>query len=145
MVLVIILTISWLHVGLIICFSFWSIRLRHQLHQLLSLRGKWLMGSPLRSLVICLISVRRGLVTQIIYLGQRMPWYVFGLVLVSACYLPIYQTFQSENKTHEYIYYTIFPSLFNVGWAALQISHMSLVPALTCSRKRRVIDAYMEG
>ena len=36
----------------------------------------------------------------IIYEGQRMPWYVFGLVLVSACYLPIYQTFNSDNKTH---------------------------------------------
>lgn len=37
---------------------------------------------------------------KIIYEGQRMPWYVFGLVLVSACYLPIYQTFNSDNKTH---------------------------------------------
>ena len=54
------------------------------------------------------------------------------------CYIPIYQCYQSPNKTHEYAYYTIFPALFNCGWAALQISHMSLVPALTCSRKRRV-------
>ena len=71
-------------------------------------------------------------------LGQRTPWYFGGLILVVICYLPIYQTFQSENKTHEYLYYTIFPGLFNFGWASLQISHMSLVPALTCSRKRRV-------
>ncbi len=63
---------------------------------------------------------------------------MLGLVLVVACYIPIFQTFNSENKTHEYLYYTIFPALFNVGWASLQISHMSLVPALTCSRKRRV-------
>ena len=27
--------------------------------------------------------------------------------------------------------------MYNIGWAALQISHMSLVPSLTCSRKRR--------
>lgn len=70
--------------------------------------------------------------------GQRTPWYIFGLVMVVICYLPIYHTFNSDNKLWEYAYYITFPSLFNVGWAALQISHMSLVPSLTCSRKRRV-------
>ena len=46
-----------------------------------------------------------------------------------------------------YAYFQTFPQLecqfwvlFNVGWASLQISHMSLVPALSCSRKRRVVD-----
>lgn len=69
--------------------------------------------------------------------GQRSPWYVLGLVLVVSCYIPIYQTFISDNKNNEYAYYIIFPAIFNIGWAALQISHMSLVPSLTCSRKRR--------
>ena len=36
-------------------------------------------------------------------------------------------------------YYVTFPSLFNVGWAACQVSHMSLVPSLTISRVRRDI------
>lgn len=71
-------------------------------------------------------------------IGQRSPWYVLGLVLVVSCYIPIYQTFISDNKSNEYAYYIIFPAIFNIGWAALQISHMSLVPSLTCSRKRRV-------
>ncbi len=35
------------------------------------------------------------------------------------------------------MYYTLFPGIFNLGWASLQISHMSLVPQITCSRKRR--------
>ena len=34
-------------------------------------------------------------------------------------------------------YYVFFPSLSNVGWAATQVSHMSLVPSLTLSRKQR--------
>jgi len=71
-------------------------------------------------------------------IGQRSPWYVLGLVLVVSCYIPIYQTFISDNKSNEFAYYIIFPAIFNIGWAALQISHMSLVPSLTCSRKRRV-------
>ena len=68
--------------------------------------------------------------------GQRKPWYVLGLIMVIVCYIPIYSGFKS-TKGAEYAWYTIFPSLFNFGWASLQISHMSLVPSLTCSRKRR--------
>ena len=71
-------------------------------------------------------------------IGQRKPWYILGLVLVTICYIPIYSGFNIDNMPAMYAFYTIFPSLFNVGWAALQISHMSLVPSLTCSRKRRV-------
>ena len=54
------------------------------------------------------------------------------------CYLPIYQKYRNENVAYEYLYYAVFPGVFNIGWASLQISHMSLVPSLTCSRKRRV-------
>ena len=71
-------------------------------------------------------------------IGQRKPWYIGGLVLVVICYIPIYSGFSTDNIAGMYAFYTIFPSLFNVGWASLQIAHMSLVPSLTCSRKRRV-------
>lgn len=60
------------------------------------------------------------------------------------CYVPIYHTFHSDDKTWEYVYYITFPSLFNVGWASLQISHMSLVPSLSCSRKRRVNSSIIQ-
>ncbi len=71
-------------------------------------------------------------------IGQRKPWYIAGLILVVACFIPLFSGFKGESVNSEYAFYTIFPGLFNVGWAALQISHMSLVPSLTCSRKRRV-------
>lgn len=48
-------------------------------------------------------------------IGQRSPWYVLGLVLVVSCYIPIYQTFISDNKSNEYAYYIIFPAIFNIG------------------------------
>ena len=75
-----------------------------------------------------------------INLGQRKPWYIAGFVLVILAFLPTFQNFNdfSDNDHLETVYYIVFPSLFNIGWAALQISHMSLVPALSCSRKRRV-------
>lgn len=70
--------------------------------------------------------------------GQRKPWYVGGLIIVFSCFIPLFSGFKGGSTGTEYAFYTIFPGLFNIGWAALQISHMSLVPALTCSRKRRV-------
>lgn len=42
-----------------------------------------------------------------------------------------------DNLGMEVFYYILFPSLFNIGWAAVQVSNMSLVPSLTCSRKKR--------
>jgi Na+/melibiose symporter-like transporter len=71
-------------------------------------------------------------------IGQRKPWYIAGLVLVVTCFIPLWSGFESDSLGSMYAFYTIFGGLFNVGWAALQISHMSLVPSLTCSRKRRV-------
>lgn len=74
-------------------------------------------------------------------IGKRKPWYIFGLVLIVIAFLPTFQDvryyFPGISESGEYAYYLFFPSLFNVGWAALQISHMALVPALSCSRKRR--------
>ena len=71
-------------------------------------------------------------------IGQRKPWYIAGLILVFSCFIPLFSGFKGESENAQYAFYTVFPGIFNIGWAALQISHMSLVPALTCSRKRRV-------
>ncbi|KAL4509928.1 hypothetical protein ABPG72_010121 [Tetrahymena utriculariae] len=77
--------------------------------------------------------------------GKRMPWYVLGTILVLIGFLPVFHCFipgkiwlsLDDNNSLKAFYYIFFPSLFNVGWAAVQISHMSLVPSLTVSRKRR--------
>ena len=71
-------------------------------------------------------------------IGKRKPWYIVGLILVVICFVPLFSGFKSDSTAIQYTFYTVFPGLFNIGWAALQISHMSLVPSLTCSRKRRV-------
>ena len=78
-------------------------------------------------------------------IGQRKPWYIFGLILVVICVVPLYSGFTIDSKPGMYAFYSIFAGLFNVGWASLQISHMSLVPSLTCSRKRRVQIYYKIG
>lgn len=57
-------------------------------------------------------------------------------------YFPIYQNIKQLNpevtKEGETSYYVTFMCIVNIGWAAVQIGHMSLVPSLTYSIKRRV-------
>lgn len=62
-----------------------------------------------------------------------------GIMIVTISFLPIFLPLLPENESNiiKIIYFVFFPALFNVGWASTQIAHMSLVPSLTCSRKRR--------
>lgn len=41
------------------------------------------------------------------------------------------------NKSLTYAWYLTLPALFNVGWAAVQISNMAIVNSLTYSNRRR--------
>ncbi len=51
----------------------------------------------LQLLVIYLIDITPDGVIILLKIGQRTPWYVFGLVLVLTCYIPIFQGFQSGD------------------------------------------------
>jgi len=42
-----------------------------------------------------------------------------------------------KTGTGELIYYMIFPAVFNIGWASVQIANMSLVNSLSYSTQRR--------
>lgn len=45
-----------------------------------------------------------------------------------------------DAETHKlltYLYYITLPAIFNVGWAAVQISTMSIVVAITYDQKQR--------
>lgn len=65
-------------------------------------------------------------------LGKRIPWYIFGCLLVYPSFLClfIYPDFKG-NTSAETLYYITLPAIFNVGWASVQISHMSIVNSLT--------------
>ena len=63
-----------------------------------------------------------------------MPWYVGGVAMVVLCFVFIFNPcslcylFKDYERDLKLINFILFPSLFNVGWAAVQVSHMSLVP-----------------
>jgi Na+/melibiose symporter-like transporter len=70
-------------------------------------------------------------------IGQRMPWYIIGYVIIISTFPFIYRCVD-YGYVGDMIYYATFAGLFNVGWAFCQISHMSLVPAVSCSKSHRV-------
>ena len=80
-------------------------------------------------------------------LGKRMPWYYFGFLVVIPSFLGIftYPPFINEkdaegnilHETLQHSWYIILPAVFNVGWASVQIAHMSIVNQLSTSNRRR--------
>lgn len=68
--------------------------------------------------------------------GQRTPWYCVGYFIVIMTFPFIFRVYRS-TPGWEMFYYGTFASLFNVGWAFCQISHMSLVPSISCSKSRK--------
>lgn len=71
--------------------------------------------------------------------GKRTPWYFCGTILVSISFSLIFFSLLPEDAepTTKLIYYSVFASLFNVGWASVQVSHMALLPSITLNKKRK--------
>jgi len=71
--------------------------------------------------------------------GKRTPWYFGGTILVSISFTLIFFSLLAEDATpvQKLIYYSIFASLFNIGWASVQVSHMALLPLITLSKKKK--------
>ena len=78
-------------------------------------------------------------------LERRQLWYVIGTVLVAFNFFLIFgiaipQLISSDAPEWSLLfYYCIAASLFNVGWAAVQVSHMAMVPELSKNEHTRVV------
>lgn len=75
-------------------------------------------------------------------IGRRSPWYIGGTIGVVICFSLIFQKCEICKQTSnpalwEMIYYISLPSLFNIAWASVQVSHMSLLPSISINRKNR--------
>lgn len=73
--------------------------------------------------------------------GKRTPWYVCGTLLSIVTFILIFQDCifcgPKTTETNRFIYYLINPSLFNIGWAMVQVSHMALLPSISLSKKKQ--------
>lgn len=78
-------------------------------------------------------------------LERRQTWYVFGTVLVAINFFLLFGISIPELVSSDapewslLLYYCAAASLFNVGWAAVQVSHMAMVPELSKNEHTRVV------
>lgn len=69
--------------------------------------------------------------------GKRTPWYIFGTIIVLPSFMGIFVSPSFSSDTAKFYYYVSLPALFNVGWACVQNSNMSIVNSLTYSSQKR--------
>ena len=77
--------------------------------------------------------------------GRRKFWHIIGTVMVAGSLfffwhqcLPCLLTKKHVPLGAEVVWYCFFIVIFQVGWAAVQISHLSLIPELTKDESERV-------
>ena len=133
-----------------LCASMWFVYLSWYINKVVNLDAN-LTG-------LCLLSgqIADGITTPLVGLssdkyttrfGKRMPWYYFGTVMVIPCFMGIFAYPDFVNKTNSLgeiespnfriAWYITLPALFNVGWASVQISNMSIVNQLSNSNRMR--------
>ncbi|XP_049827163.1 major facilitator superfamily domain-containing protein 12-like [Schistocerca gregaria] len=72
--------------------------------------------------------------------GRRKTWHLFGTVCVLFSFPLIFSPCLNCEHSHQWaqlIYYSAFVIIFQLGWASVQISHLSLIPDLTPSEHER--------
>ncbi|XP_058793955.1 major facilitator superfamily domain-containing protein 12-like isoform X2 [Phymastichus coffea] len=72
--------------------------------------------------------------------GKRKTWHLIGTVCVLGTFPFMFSQCLGCQMSHQWaqlVYYTVFVCIFQFGWAAVQISHLSLIPELTALEKER--------
>lgn len=76
--------------------------------------------------------------------GHFKIWHGAGSILVAISFSSVFggclpcTIFTSDSITFETVSYSVFAAIFNVGWAATQVSHMSMVSCITLNSTSRV-------
>jgi len=70
-------------------------------------------------------------------IGKRTPWYLFGTILVAPTFFLLFYDVlpKDASPTTKNTYFIILPAIFNIGWASVQISNMSIVNSITYSQQ----------
>ncbi|XP_074273453.1 uncharacterized protein LOC141597037 [Silene latifolia] len=79
--------------------------------------------------------------------GHFKIWHGAGSLLVAVSFSSVFggcmlcQIFGTNSATLQTVGYSIFAAIFNIGWAATQVSHMSMVNCMTLNPTSRVVLA----
>lgn len=69
--------------------------------------------------------------------GHRKRWHAAGALIVTTTFIFVFSScipcvvFHINKTSFKTIIYSVFAAVFNIGWAIVQIAHMSIVPALS--------------
>ncbi|CAM1297016.1 MFSD12 (predicted) [Pycnogonum litorale] len=79
--------------------------------------------------------------------GKLKTWHLLGTICVAFSFPAVFTRLpghtESPNNILTFMYYAVFIMVFQVGWAASSVSHLSLIPNLTdCSEERTELNAY---
>ncbi|EEB15685.1 conserved hypothetical protein [Pediculus humanus corporis] len=72
--------------------------------------------------------------------GKRKTWHLIGIICIICSFPFIFTPCIGCKGAHIYaqvIYYASFVIIFQFGWAAVQISHLALIPELTLNENER--------
>jgi len=131
------------------------------------------LDSSVVAIAVLLGQIADGLMTPIVGVysdsintrwGKRKPWYFGGAVVVIASFVGMFASpsfivkhdrtkeewekarENGEDMTLQNWWFIIIPALYNFGWAAVQIAHMSIVNQLSNSnRMRDKLSSYRNG
>ncbi|XP_043691201.1 major facilitator superfamily domain-containing protein 12-like isoform X1 [Telopea speciosissima] len=79
--------------------------------------------------------------------GHFKIWHGAGSVLVAVSFSSVFggclpcKIFGTNSSALQTVGYSMFAAIFNVGWAATQVSHMSMVNCITLNQTSRVVLA----
>jgi len=125
-----------------LCASIWFFFLSYYLIQIIGLEEHkasyvLLWGQVADALATPLVGVLSDKFTS--RFGKRFPWYFGGTVLVTVSFALIFYCILPPNSTEnaKVLYYSFFAALFNIGWAAVQVSHMALLPSITLDTRKK--------
>ncbi|KAL8140270.1 hypothetical protein V2J09_006291 [Rumex salicifolius] len=82
---------------------------------------------------------------QIDRFGGFKIWHGAGSLLVAVSFSSVFggcvlcKILGSDSSTSETVGYSLFAAIFNMGWAAAQVSHMSMVNCITLNSTSRVV------
>lgn len=65
--------------------------------------------------------------------SKKKIWHVVGSVMVTLSFPIIFGGFANSSITTVMVLYVMSITIFQIGWAAVQISHLSMIPSLTNS------------
>ena len=100
-----------------------------------------LIGQIVDGLATPIIGIESDRTTYTKY-GKRKVWHLGGVIAVALTFSFIFNLCIScENSSHWslFVYYVPFIIIFQIGWAAVQISHLSLIPDLASTSNEKVI------